>query len=171
MNALFSKPESPRPGVLFVCLGNICRSPTAEAVFRERALRAGLAHRLTIASAGTGDWHVGEPPDRRAILHGRKRGYDLSRLRAQQVSRAHFDKFDWILAMDRSNLRVLSQLKPAEYAGRLGLFLDFAPHLGVKEVPDPYYGGTQGFEQVLDLIEQASDALIEQVRLELRDRE
>jgi protein-tyrosine phosphatase len=171
VSAAYSPDAARRPGVLFVCLGNICRSPTAEAVFRERALRAGIAHRIQIASAGTGDWHVGMRPDRRAIMHARKRGYDLSRLRAQQVCQAHFDRFDWILAMDRNNLRVLSKLKPAEYAGRLGLFLEFAPHLGISEVPDPYYGGAQGFEHVLDLVEQASDALIEHIRQDLRARD
>ena len=149
--------------VLFVCLGNICRSPTAEAVFRARATSAGLHDRIAIASAGTGDWHVGMPPDRRAMAHASKRGYDMSRQRAQQVVAAHFERYDWILAMDRSNLRVLQQIKPPGFAGQLGLFLDFAPHLGVRDVPDPYYGGAAGFEQVLDLIEQASDGLLRHV--------
>jgi len=157
-------------GVLFVCLGNICRSPTAEAVFRRRAALAGLERRLRIASAGTGDWHVGSRPDKRASTHARKRGYDLSSIRAQQVTRDHFARYEWILAMDRSNLRALESLRPAEWPGRLGLLLDFAPHLGVRDVPDPYYGGAQGFERVLDLIEQASDALLAQIAQSLQAR-
>jgi protein-tyrosine phosphatase len=146
--------------VLFVCTGNICRSPTAEVVFRTRAERAGLANRLMVASAGTGDWHAGMPPDRRAQAHAAKRGYDLSSLRARQVAVSDFDLFDWVLAMDKSNLRDLKALRPAAYQGTLGLFLDFAPQLGLRDVPDPYYGGASHFERVLDLIEQASDALL-----------
>lgn len=146
--------------VLFVCLGNICRSPTAEVVFRTRAGRAGVQERVHVASAGTGDWHVGMPPDRRAIAHAAKRGYDLSALRARQVSAEDFARFDWILAMDRSVLRELTALQPASFAGRLGRFLDFAPHTGLRDVPDPYYGGSGHFERVLDLVEHASDGLL-----------
>jgi protein-tyrosine phosphatase len=160
-------PPATLPGVLFVCLGNICRSPTAEAVFRARAARAGLNARLRIDSAGTGDWHVGLPPDRRAIAHAAKRGYDLTPLRARQVAPGDFERFRWILAMDRTNLRELDALRPAAFEGHLGLFLDFAPELGVREVPDPYYGGRDGFEHVLDLVEQASDALVERIRTDL----
>ena len=149
--------------VLFVCLGNICRSPTAEAVFRERAARAGMADRIEIASAGTGDWHVGQPPDRRAIAHAAKRGYDLRKLRARQVCDGDFDRFRWILAMDRPVLRELTGMRPSSHDGHLGLFLDLAPSLGVREVPDPYYGGADGFEHVLDLVEAASDALLEKI--------
>ena len=149
--------------VLFVCLGNICRSPTAEGIFRERAARAGMADRIIVGSAGTGDWHVGEPPDRRAIAHAAKRGYDLRRLRARQVCADDFQRFRWILAMDRGNLRELASMRPPDHEGHLGLFLDLAPELGVREVPDPYYGGTDGFEHVLDLIESASDALLEKL--------
>ncbi len=154
---------TPRQSVLFVCLGNICRSPTAEAVFRAKAQRAGLAPRLTIDSAGTGEWHVGNPPDWRAIAHAAKRGYDLAPLRARQVSRADFARFDWILAMDRGNLADLERLRPRDYAGHLGLFLEVAPHLGRREVPDPYDGGADGFETVLDLVEAASVALVERL--------
>lgn len=150
----------PRQSVLFVCLGNICRSPTAEAVFRAKARRAGLAPRLTIDSAGTGEWHVGDPPDWRAVAHAAKRGYDLSSLRARQVTRADFGRFDWIFAMDRSNLAELERMRPREHAGHLGLFLELAPHLGRREVPDPYDGGPDGFEVVLDLVEAASAALV-----------
>lgn len=154
-----------KPSILFVCLGNICRSPTAEAVFRARAGRAGLAGQLEIDSAGTGDWHVGHPPDRRAIAAAATRGYDLAGLRARQVAVDDFHRFGWVLAMDRANLRDLSSLRPRSFAGHLGLFLDLAPQLGVREVPDPYYGGAEGFERVLDLIETASDALIERIAL------
>ena len=149
--------------VLFVCMGNICRSPTAESVFRAHAVRAGLHDRLVIASAGIGDWHVGQPPDDRAILHARRRGYDLSRLRARQVTRDDFAHFDWILAMDRRNLRDLQALKPESYAGYLGLFLDLVPDLGVREVPDPYFGNAEGFEKVLELTERASEALLARI--------
>jgi protein-tyrosine phosphatase len=154
--------------VLFVCLGNICRSPTAEAVFRHRATRAGLGAKVTVDSAGTGDWHVGHPPDRRAILHAARRGYDLSPLRARQVRVEDFERFGWILAMDRGNLRELTALRPEGFRGHLALFLDIAPAIGVSEVPDPYYGGNEGFERVLDLVEQASDALLHRFRTQLR---
>lgn len=153
-----------RARVLFVCMGNICRSPTAESVFREHAQRAGLLDELLIESAGVGDWHVGEPPDKRAIVHARRRGYDLAALRARQVTREDFARFDFILAMDQRNLRDLQALRPADYKGYLGLFLDFAPHLGVREVPDPYYGGSDGFETVLELAERASEGLLAHIR-------
>lgn len=149
--------------VLFVCLGNICRSPTAEAVFRERAARAGMASRILVASAGIGDWHVGEPPDKRAILHAAKRGYDLRRQRARQICEDDFQRFGWVLAMDRANLREVEAMRPSDHDGHIGLFLDLAPSLGVREVPDPYYGGEDGFERVLDLIEAASDSLLERI--------
>ena len=158
----------PERSVLFVCMGNICRSPTAEAVLRARAERAGLGSVLRIDSAGTGDWHVGEPPDRRTILAAQRRGYDLAPLRARQVEPPDFERFQWILAMDRANLRTLSAMRPPEYPGHLGLFLELAPHLDVREVPDPYYGGPDGFEKVLDVIEQASDSLLAHLRRRLR---
>jgi len=160
--------KSPSNSVLFVCLGNICRSPTAEAVFRERAARAGMADRFVIASAGTGDWHVGQPPDRRAIAHAAKRGYDLRKQRARQICEDDFDSFGWILAMDETVLREVSELCPETHDGYLGLLLDVAPQLQVREVPDPYYGGADGFERVLDLIEAASDALLEKMGQGLR---
>lgn len=147
-------------GILFVCLGNICRSPTAEGVFRFKAAQRGLADRLRIDSCGTGHWHVGEPPDRRAQQAARERGYDLSALRARQVSPPDFQQFDYILAMDSENLANLKRMAPPEYAGHLGLFLDFAPGHEGEAVPDPYYGGDEGFSQVLDLIEQASEGLL-----------
>jgi protein-tyrosine phosphatase len=155
--------RAPDTSVLFVCMGNICRSPTAESVFRAHVERAGLDDRIHIASAGIGDWHVGQPPDERAIAHARSRGYDLSRLRARQVVPDDFLRFDWILAMDARNLRDLKAICPPDYAGHLGLFLGFAPELGVREVPDPYFGSAVGFEKVLELTEQASAALLEHI--------
>lgn len=154
--------------VLFVCLGNICRSPTAEAVFRARVARAGLERRIHVDSAGTGDWHVGHPPDRRAVVHAARRGYDLAPLRARQIARDDFRRFGWILAMDQANLRDLAALRPPDFDGHLGLLLDMAPTLGVREVPDPYYGGVDGFEKVLDLVEEASERLLERVGRGLR---
>ena len=145
-------------------MGNICRSPTAEGVFREHARRAGLLERLRIESAGVGDWHVGQRPDARAIAHAIRRGYDLTALRARQVVPGDFTVFDYILAMDLRNLRDLRALAPADYQGRLGLLLDFAPHLGLREVPDPYFGGADGFETVLELTERACAALLDHIR-------
>ncbi len=147
-----------RTRILFVCLGNICRSPTAEVVFRAAARRAGLGSALTIDSAGTGDWHVGNPPDYRAIEHAARRGYDLSMLRARQVNLTDFDRYDWILSMDRAVLAHLELMRPAPFSGYLGLFLDLAPQLGLRDVPDPYDEGPEGFELTLDLIERGSEA-------------
>ena len=155
---------SSRESVLFVCLGNICRSPTAEGVFRQRATRAGLNDLIVVESAGIGDWHVGEPPDRRAIAHAAKRGYDLRRQRARQICEADFERFKWILAMDRDVLRGVNDLRPDSHEGHVGLFLDFAPSLGVRDVPDPYFGAADGFERVLDLIEAGSDSLLDKIR-------
>lgn len=168
LGAKAAQEPGPCAAVLFVCLGNICRSPTAEAVFRERAARAGLGDRILVDSAGTGSWHVGHPPDRRAIAHAARRGYDLSPLRARQVTREDFRRFGWILAMDEDNLRDVAALRPDAFAGHLGLVLDFAPSLGVRKVPDPYYGGVDGFERVLDLLEEASEGLLAEVGRGLR---
>jgi protein-tyrosine phosphatase len=129
-------------------------------VFRTRAERKGFGALVDVASAGTGDWHVGMPADPRAVAHAARRGYDLSGVRARQVGAEHFERFDWILGMDNGNLRDLRALRPPSYSGRLGLFLDFAPHLGLRDVPDPYYGAPLHFERVLDLVEQASDGLL-----------
>ena len=149
--------------VLFVCMASICRSPTAEGVFRARAARAGIISQLRIDSAGTHDYYIGGPPDWRATQLALKRGYDITALRARQFGVADFLRFDRIYAMDHMNLRVLEGLRPQEYRGVLGLFLDVAPDLGVREVPDPYDGGPEGFEHVLDLIERASDALVNDI--------
>jgi protein-tyrosine phosphatase len=148
-------------------MGNICRSPTAEGVFRHVAQREGMLERLTIDSAGIGDWHAGDPPDKRASQHAQRRGYDLTTLRARQVTRDDFARFGWIIAMDRSNLRDLNALKPDGYRGNIGLLLDFAPHIDLREVPDPYYGGAEGFENVLDLVEHACKMLLERMRATL----
>jgi len=147
-----------RTTVLFVCMGNICRSPMAEVVFRTVCARAGLAEHLEIDSAGTIEWHVGNPPDYRAISHAARRGYDLTPLRSRQVTIADFDRFRWILAMDAANLAYLNALRPPLYDGHVGLFLDLAPKLNVREVPDPYDDGPEAFEHVLDLVEDASAA-------------
>jgi len=150
-------------GVLFVCMGNICRSPTAEGVFRAAAERAGSARNMRIDSAGTHDYHVGEPPDARAIASALRRGYDLRKHRARQVSPRDFERYDWILAMDRHNLQELGSRRPKNYEGHVGLLLDFVPNVGVREVPDPYYGGSDGFERVLDLVEHAADHLLQHI--------
>lgn len=134
--------------VLFVCLGNICRSPTAEGVLRHKLREAGLADQVEVASAGTGEWHIGKAPDKRSQRAALLRGYDLSAQRAQQVSSADFARYDLILAMDESNLRNLKALQPAQGKAELDLFLR-RYEAAVDEVPDPYYDGEQGFEQVL----------------------
>ncbi|MFV0276721.1 MAG: low molecular weight protein-tyrosine-phosphatase [Parahaliea sp.] len=148
--------------VLFVCLGNICRSPTAHGVFETLVRRRGLGEHIQVDSCGTGDWHIGHPPDRRAQAAARRRGYALEHLRARQVVSGDFERFDYILAMDRKNLAELRALAPTAFAGHLGLFLD-AGGKSNSEVPDPYYGDDDGFDHVLDLVEQASDALLEQI--------
>ncbi len=152
--------------VLFVCLGNICRSPTAEGVFRQRLQQAELLDVVMVDSAGTGDWHVGKAPDPRSSEAALRRGYDLSNLRARQVVVADFDRFDLILAMDQANLVCLQSLRPQGRGAELDLFLR-RYQLALDEVPDPYYGGADGFERVLDLIEQASDGLLAEVRRRL----
>lgn len=148
------------PGVLFVCMGNICRSPTAEGVFRALVAREAPGWAVHVDSAGTHAYHVGEPPDRRSVAAAAERGYDLSALRARQVVREDFARFDILLAMDGDNLARLHALAPAGFAERARLLLDFAPHQPVRHVPDPYYGGPHGFEHVLDLIEEASRGLL-----------
>ena len=155
-------------GILFVCLGNICRSPTAHGVFQHKINLAGFGHLVSIDSCGTGDWHAGKRPDARASAAAALRGYDLSKLRARPVTARDFDQFDIILAMDESNLEDLQGLAPADYRGQLALLLDFAPGLSGRAVPDPYYGGEHGFDEVLDLVEAASDGLLEVVAREHR---
>lgn len=153
--------------VLFVCMGNICRSPTAHGVFRQLVRAEGLDDRVEIDSAGTHAYHVGNPPDQRAQATAITRGIDLSDLRARQVSAADFETYDYILAMDQDNYAILRSQCPPEQAHRLHMFLDFAPEQGVREVPDPYYGGARGFDQVFDLVEAASRGLLEDIRRRL----
>ncbi|MBC6403287.1 MAG: low molecular weight phosphotyrosine protein phosphatase [Hyphomonadaceae bacterium] len=146
------------PRVLFVCLGNICRSPTAEAVFRKRAADASLD--VETDSAGTSGCHAGEPPDPRSIRAGKKRGYNFYNIKSRMITEADFHYFDHILAMDMDNFRKLSSLCPHEHMSRLRLFADFAKDARIREIPDPYYAGTEKFESVLDLCEKAGDGLI-----------
>ena len=138
--------------VLFVCTGNICRSPTAEAVLRELSNSKGV--QLHVESRGTHDYHVGQPPDERSLSHAQRRGYDLSAQRARQISPGDFEDFDLILAMDHGHLRILERMCPAGQRGKLRLFLHG------RDVPDPYYGGAAGFEEVLDLVEAACRGLL-----------
>jgi protein-tyrosine phosphatase len=145
--------------VLFICTGNICRSPTAEGVFFKMVREAGLAA-VSVDSAGTHDYHVGDPPDPRSVAAAFRRGYDLSPLRARQVSPADFERFDLILAMDAGHLSQLKRLCHPAHAGKLKLMMDFAGALTGQDVPDPYYGGADGFERVLDMIEDASRGLL-----------
>ncbi|KWE90950.1 phosphotyrosine protein phosphatase [Burkholderia ubonensis] len=153
-----------RVAICFVCLGNICRSPTAEGVMRHQVEAAGLADRIDVDSAGTGDWHVGEPPDVRAQAVARTRGYDLSALRARQVSAADFERFDLLLAMDEANLAELRRRCPVQHRDKVRLLMEFAPGATASEVADPYFGGAQGFEQVLDQCEAACRGLLDTLR-------
>lgn len=150
-----------KTAILFVCMGNICRSPTAEGVFRARAQAAGLADALRIDSAGTHAYHVGEPPDLRSQEFAAKRGVDLSQQRARQVTARDFVDFDLVLAMDKANLAMLEAACPAEYRHKLALFMQYARYSDASEVPDPYLGGGRGFDLVLDYIADASDGLID----------
>ncbi|HKQ81502.1 MAG TPA: low molecular weight protein-tyrosine-phosphatase [Steroidobacteraceae bacterium] len=149
--------------ILFICMGNICRSPTAEAVFRHLLQQRAPDVTVEIDSAGTHDYHVGEAPDRRALAAARRRGIDMSGLRARQIQYSDFERFDLLLAMDQENVAELRRRAPATYQERIRLFMEYAPQAHSRVVPDPYYGGTQGFEEVLDLLEQASMGLIEEV--------
>ncbi|MDD3609318.1 MAG: low molecular weight phosphotyrosine protein phosphatase [Halothiobacillaceae bacterium] len=151
-------------GILFVCMGNICRSPTAEGVFTHRAREAGLVDRLRIDSAGTHAYHIGNPPDPRSQEAALQRGIDLSCLRARKVEPVDIERFEYVLAMDADNFDILQRLSPPSLRERVRLFMDFAPDYGLKEVPDPYYGGPAGFERVLDMIEAASEGLITHLR-------
>jgi len=149
-----------KKAVLFVCMGNICRSPTAEGVFRHHVEQAGLAERIVVDSAGTHAYHVGDPPDRRAKAAAERRGIALGDLRARRVSDEDFERFDYIVAMDMDNLERLKDQSPAEHQPKVRLFLEFSS-AQEQEVPDPYYGGAAGFERVLDLVEEASRGLLE----------
>jgi protein-tyrosine phosphatase len=159
MNSTASAPTR----VLMVCLGNICRSPTAEAVLRHKVHAAGLDGRIEVDSAGTAGYHVDSPPDRRAVAHGERRGLAMQHLRGRQVSRDDFDRFDFILAMDEDNLADLQRIQPPGSRAKVALLLSYAPGPGSREVPDPYFGGADGFETVLDLVESAADGFIASV--------
>lgn len=154
--------------VLFVCMGNLCRSPMAEGVFRHHVRQAGLEGRIEIDSAGTHDYHVGDPPDPRAQSAAGRRGYEIGGQRGRQVSRADFSEFDYLLAMDEVNLRILRRLCPSEHAHKIRLFMEFSAAGAPREVPDPYYGGDQGFEDVLDMVEEASQGLLEHLLTHIR---
>ncbi|MGD8559134.1 MAG: low molecular weight protein-tyrosine-phosphatase [Gammaproteobacteria bacterium] len=149
--------------VLFVCMGNICRSPTAEGVFTRLVEEAKLADKIGIDSAGTHAYHVGEPPDPRAQKSILSRGIDISHLRARRAVAEDFEKYDYVLAMDHANMEILHELCAPEHSEKLKLFLEYSSHPDVKEVPDPYYGGPLGFERVLDLIEDASEGLLKTI--------
>ncbi len=153
-----------RVSILLVCMGNICRSPTAEGVLRTLAEREGLGAYFEVDSAGTHGYHVGEPPDTRARKAAARRGYDLSQLRARRVNDLDFMHYDAILAMDADNLSLLRRACPTEHRHKLGLFLDYAVNFDDEEVPDPYYGGDDGFDRVLDLVEDAARGLIAAMR-------
>jgi protein-tyrosine phosphatase len=152
-----------KSSVLFVCMGNICRSPTAEGVFRRLVEQEGLGDRIEVDSAGTHAYHVNEPADRRARAAAERRGYSLDGIRARRLDETDFARFDYIIAMDRDNLAILEQQITADHSARLHLFLEFTQSVE-EEVPDPYYGGAAGFERVLDLVEDASRGLLEKLR-------
>ncbi|MEB5485626.1 low molecular weight protein-tyrosine-phosphatase [Burkholderia pseudomallei] len=150
--------------ICFVCLGNICRSPTAEGVMRHQVAAAGLDGAIEIDSAGTVDWHVGEAPDARAQQAARARGYDLSALRARQIGDADFERFDLVLAMDGANLAALRKRCPPQYRGKVRLLMEFAGDGSAGDIADPYFGGARGFEQVLDQCEAACRGLLDSLR-------
>ncbi|RYD88758.1 MAG: low molecular weight phosphotyrosine protein phosphatase [Sphingobacteriales bacterium] len=152
-----------RTRILFVCLGNICRSPTAHGVMQHKVQQMRLTSRIEVDSAGTSDWHVGRPPDTRSIACASSAGYDLGLQRARQVSPADFAQFDYILAMDEKNLAELNSIVPKGFSGHLGLFLDVLSHPTLREMPDPYYGEADAFKQVLSLAESACDKWIERI--------
>jgi protein-tyrosine phosphatase len=156
-------PANARVSVLFVCMGNICRSPLAESVFRTFVAQVGLVDRVIVDSAATHDYQLGQHPDPRATAVAVRRGYELPFRRARVVSIDDFARFDVILGMDRSNLETLEDLRPADYTGYLGLLLDFAPGLHTRDVPDPYRSGPERFEYVLDLIERGNEGLFEAI--------
>jgi protein-tyrosine phosphatase len=150
--------------VLFVCLGNICRSPTAEGVFRKLVCEHKLEHQFEIDSAGTHAYHIGEAPDERAQAACARRGIDISRLRGRRAVVGDIEKFDYVLAMDRENYENLLEVCPSGLESRIRLFMEFAPSRPEQEVPDPYFGGAGGFDRVLDMIEDAAQGLLEEIR-------
>lgn len=159
--------DNKRIRVLFVCMGNICRSPTAHGVFRSLVIEQGLSDVIEIESAGTHAYHVGESPDRRAQATATNRGIDLSDLRARKVKTSDFDYYDYVIAMDQENYINLSQKSPDHALKKIYMFMDFAPQMTTREVPDPYYGGPEGFERVFDLVGAASEGLLADIRSRL----
>ncbi|MCF6282295.1 MAG: low molecular weight phosphotyrosine protein phosphatase [Candidatus Polarisedimenticolaceae bacterium] len=156
--------------VLFCCMGNICRSPTAEGVFQAMLDERGLAEQVEVDSAGThGHYHAGEPPDRRAREQAKEKGVDLSGYSARRIHIDDFSRFDYLLAMDLDNYNGMMTICPEEYKSRVHLFLDFAPELEIREVPDPYYGGPAGFERVYQMIEQAAGKLLDEIAVKLAE--
>lgn len=153
--------------VLFLCMGNICRSPTAHGVFRQLVLNQGLQGQITVDSAGTHNYHPGEPPDKRSQKNAKRRGYELSDLRARQISHDDYARHDLLLAMDWDNLALAEQRCPEEYRHKLRRLTEFCKKYDAPVVPDPYYGGHEGFEQVLDLIEDACEGLIMHIKTRL----
>jgi len=153
--------------VLFVCLGNICRSPTAHGVFEQLIQQHDLHNKVRVDSCGTGAWHIGQAPDDRTQKAAKQKGYDLSHLRARRLQKNDFDNFDYILAMDTRNLADIMKMAPDNYQGRIQLFMDYSANSSVIEVPDPYYGGEDGFESVLMLVEEASANLLLQIKQSL----
>lgn len=150
--------------VLFVCMGNICRSPTAHGVFRALVENEGLSQAIEIDSAGTHAYHVGSAPDRRAQATAQERGIDISDLLARRVEPDDFDLFDFVVAMDQDNYMSLSEICPDQHVDKIYMFMDFADHMRTREVPDPYYGGPSGFDRVFDLVEAASEGLLQEIR-------
>lgn len=166
-----AKPPSSKPAyaVLMVCTGNICRSPTADGLLRHALQRAGLADRVLVDSAGTHDYHIGDPPDRRSIATAQRYGVDLAGLRARQVTARDFARFDLVLAMDDGHYRQLQSLCPPEHRKRLKLYLSYAPQFG-RDVPDPYYGDGDGFEAVWRMCEIVTEKLVTEIRSQLKAR-
>jgi protein-tyrosine phosphatase len=146
--------------ILFVCMGNICRSPTAEGVLRHVAFNRGLDSEIIVDSAGTIGFHTGEPPDKRAVQHAAKRGYDLTQIRAREINQPDYELFDYVLAMDKQNIAWLRKQIPNQFAHKLRLFLEFSEKYAGRDVPDPYYGNANGFETVLDMVEDGVHGLI-----------
>ena len=155
-------PSSLTINILMVCLGNICRSPSAHGVLLKQLENNKLTSKITVDSAGIGDWHVGCAPDPRAVKAAAARGYDISYLKARQIEKADFERFNYILAMDQSNKKELLRLAPDIFKGKIGLLLDYGDSAH-REIPDPYYSGVQGFELVLDLVEDASSRFLESI--------
>ncbi|SFR59874.1 low molecular weight protein-tyrosine-phosphatase [Thiomicrospira sp. ALE5] len=151
-------------GVLFICMGNICRSPTAHAVFRKLVNEAGLADRIVIDSAGTHAYHIGNPPDERSMATAAKRSIPMADLRARKVDFSDFYEFDYLLVMDEYNHQLVTELGPREELHRVSYLLDYAPEVRRKDVPDPYYGGSKGFEQVFDMVEKACQNLLAEIK-------